>query len=129
MTEELVRDHIPAIATGRRYRVADPVEMPRLLMDRLRQVAHTLIGAERGSAGEIEAAADMLTVAGYLGLRDPVVDGARQAKDRIRGVFDARVVMLDDEREAVIDQVQDETGRDRAELDVFEYEIEEPGRA
>lgn len=37
-------------------------------------------------------------------------------------------VLREAERQAVIDQTVDETGRDREELDAYEYEIQEPDR-
>ncbi|WP_055563642.1 nucleoside triphosphate pyrophosphohydrolase [Streptomyces atriruber] len=96
--EKLVRDLIPAIAPERRYRTADASEMPALLRAKLLEEAGEV--ARACTEGEIaEELADVMDVvqalAALCGVSPVHLEAMRRRKQRTRGGFGHRVVLLD----------------------------------
>jgi predicted house-cleaning noncanonical NTP pyrophosphatase (MazG superfamily) len=99
-TEKLVRDRIPEIVANRglvkRFRVADPSEMPSLLRAKLiEEMAE--FSAATDAIAMIEELADLLEVIRALGRlcgSDPdALEAVRARKASERGAFEAGIVL------------------------------------
>jgi len=96
-----VRDRISEIAAGqgRTFRQAEGADMPELLMRKLREEAAELLATKPGSPEEREEAADVLTVAHAQLQEDLALSLAHGKKNRERGQFFQRWVLVYDESE------------------------------
>ncbi len=92
---KLVRDRIPAIAPGHKYRRARAEEMPALLADKVVEEA-----VELREALSLEELADVYealrALAGALGYTWEQVEEAARRKRGARGGFEEGWVMVDD---------------------------------
>lgn len=101
--EKLVRDRIPEFSAdksdGRKFRVADPSEMPHLLIHKLcEEIGEVSVEIARKDKDKLtEELADVLevvsTIREHFGISMDELDRARADKYKKKGAFYSRVVL------------------------------------